>query len=469
MTRMRVLTFRRILQILGQKKKSRSETMVQWENTMPTSRRTLLKNSAAAATVLSLDWTRARAEAETLRIGVIYDLTGPFAAGGSVASSVGTQIAIDLVNEKGGVGGKYKIVPVAADSQSKPDVAINEAERLISQEKIDIINGIFASSHAVPLSAKIEQQKKILWITTAVATAVFKDKNLQYVFRAQIHSDQYGQAFASFISEHAKAKLGIEPADVKIALIHEDGPYGVGVAAADEAYSRQAGLQVVLKEGYSASAPDLSVLVTKIKRSGATVISHAGYNPDITLFLRQARENGLHFKMLFGNGAGYSQLDKLRATFGTDIDNFCNIDPVPAQLLDPSKLAPGIGDLIKTMVTRYQAKTGATDVPPHCSMGFNQTWTLLNNVLPVAKEKYGSFDPEAVRKAALDVDIPPGGTIQGYGVKFYPPGTPLSGQNERSTPVVMQNAGEHISVVWPSNIQTQDPVFPLPKSSIYAA
>ena len=436
---------------------------------MPTSRRTLLRNSAAAATVLSLDWTRARAEAETLRIGMIYDLTGPFAAGGSVASSVGAQIAIDLVNEKGGIGGKYKIAAVSADSQSKPDVAINEAERLISQEKIDIINGVYASSHAVPLSAKVEQQKKILWITTAVATAVFKDKNLHYVFRAQIHSDQYGQAFASFLTEHANAKLGIEPKDVKVALIHEDGPYGVGVAAADEAYSKQAGLQVVLKEGYSASAPDLSVLVTKIKRSRADVISHAGYNPDITLLLRQARENGLRFKMLFGNGAGYSQLDKLRATFGTDIDNFCNIDPVPAQLLDPSKLAPGIGDLIKTMVERYKAKTGATDVPPHCSMGFNQTWVLLNNVLPVAKEKYGGFDPEAVRKAALDVDIPPGGTIQGYGVKFFPPDTPLSGQNERSTPVVMQNAGEHISVVWPTNIRTQDPVFPLPKSSIYAA
>jgi branched-chain amino acid transport system substrate-binding protein len=434
-----------------------------------TSRRTLLKNSAAAAAVLSLDWTRAQAQAETVRIGVLYDLTGPFAAGGSVACSVGTQIAIDLVNEKGGIGGKYKIAPVAADTQSKPDVAINEAERLISQEKLDIFNGVYASSHAVPLSAKVEQQKKILWITTAVSTAVFKDKNLRYVFRAQIHSDQYGQAFASFLSEHAKEKLGMDPKDVKVALIHEDGPYGVGVAAADEAYSKQAGLQVVLKEGYSASAPDLSVLVTKIKRARADVISHAGYNPDITLFLRQARESGLRFKMLFGAGAGYSQLDKLRASFGPDIDNFCNIDPVPAQLLDPAKLAPGIGDLTKTMVERYKQKTSATDVPPHCSMGFNQTWVLLNNVLPVAKEKYGGFDPEAVRKAALDVDIPPGGTIQGYGVKFYPPDTPMSGQNERSTPVVMQNAGEHISVVWPDNIRTQDPVFPLPKSSVYAA
>jgi branched-chain amino acid transport system substrate-binding protein len=435
---------------------------------MPTSRRTLLKNAAATAAVLNLDWTRAQAQAETVRLGVIYDLTGPFAAGGSVASSVGAQIAIDLVNEKGGVGGKYKIIPTAADSQSKPDVAINEAERLISQEKIDIIIGIYASAHAVPLAAKVELQKKILWITTAVATAVFKDKNLHYVFRAQIHSDQYGQAFAGFLSEHAREKLGIEPKDVRVALVHEDGPYGVGVAAADEAYSKEAGLQIVMKEGYSASAPDLSVLVTKLKRARPDVISHAGYNPDITLLLRQARESGLHFKMLFGAGAGYSQLDKLRATFGADIDNFCNIDPVPAQLLDPAKLAPGIGDLTRTMVERYKAKTGATEVPPHCSMGFNQTWVLLNNVLPVAKEKYGGFDPEAVRKAALDVDIPAGGTIQGYGVKFFPPDTPLSGQNERSTPVVMQNAGEHISVVWPTKIRTQEPVFPLPKSSIYA-
>jgi branched-chain amino acid transport system substrate-binding protein len=436
---------------------------------MPISRRTLLKTSAAATAALSLDWTRAQAQAETIRIGTIYDLTGPFAAGGSVASSIGAQIAIDLVNEKGGVGGKYKVAAVSADSQSKPDIAINEATRLIDQEKVEILSGVYASAHAVPLAAKVEQQKKILWITTAVSTAVFKDKNLQYVFRGQIQSDQYGQAFAGFLSEHAKTKLGMESKDVKIALIHEDGPYGVGVAAADEAYCKEAGLQVVLREGYSASAPDLSVLVTKLKRAKADVISHAGYNPDITLFLRQARESGLKFKMLFGNGAGYSQLDKLRSAFGADIDNFCNIDPVPAQLLNASKLAPGVGDLTKTMVERYKQKTNATDVPPHCSMGFNQTWVLLNNVLPVAKDKYGGFDPEAVRKAALDVDIPAGGTIQGYGVKFYKPGTPMSGQNERSTPVVMQNAGEHISVVWPTNIQTQAPVFPLPKESIYAA
>ena len=435
---------------------------------MTTSRRSLLKNSAATVAALGMSERFASAQAETVRIGVVYDLSGPFAAGGSVACSIGAQIAIDLVNERGGIAGKYKVVPINADCQSKVDVAINEVERLLSQEKVEIVNGIYSSAHAVPLAAKVEAQKKILWITTAVATAVLKDKNFSYVFRGQIHSDQYGQAFASFIAENAKAKLGAEPGNVKVAIIHEDGPYGVGVGEATERFGKEKGLQVVLREGYTATAPDLSSMVTKLKRAGADVISHVGYNPDITLFLRQARESGLRFKMLVGNGAGYSQLDKLRATFGKDIDNFCNIDPVPAQLINPASLAPGLGDLTKTMVERYKAKTKATDVPPHCSMGFNQTWVLLNKVLPVAKDKYGGFDAEAVRKAALDVDIPAGGTIQGYGVKFYRPGTPLSGQNERSTPVVMQDAGEHISVVWPSNIKTQEPVLPLPASSIYA-
>ncbi len=426
------------------------------------SRRLLLVGVALLAALPAL------AQEKPIRIGVLYDLSGPFAAAGSVASSIGAQIAIDLTNERGGVLGKHKIEAVNADSQSKADVAINEAERLISQEHVDIILGIYASAAAVPLASKVEEQKKILWITTAVATAVVKDKNLKYVFRAQIHSDQYGQASAGFLAEHAKAKLGIEPKDLKVAIIYEDGPYGTGVAEASERFAKEKGIQIVLKEAYSASAPDLSSLVTKLKRARPDVIEHVGYNPDITLFLRQSRESGLRFKMLIGNGAGYSQLDKLTATFGADIEDFCNIDPVPAQLLDAGKLAPGLGDLIKIMVERYQAKTGAKDVPPHVSMGFNQTWILLQNVLPIAIQKYGGTDAEAIRKAALDVDIPVGGTIQGYGVKFYPPGTPLAGQNERSTPVVMQFVNGATKVVWPTAIQNSAPVLPLPNGSPYA-
>src|SRR3546814_4943969 len=90
------------------------------------------------------------------------------------------------------------------------------------------------------------------------------------------------------------------------------------------------------------------------------------------------------------------------------------------------------------MIKRYKAQTGAAEVPPHTSMGFNQAWIFFTDVLPRAIKTYGGYDPEALRKAALDTDIPVGGTIQGYGVKFNPPGHEMAGQNERSSPVVMQ-------------------------------
>src|ERR1700686_3729504 len=202
------------------------------EEGMQTSRRSLLKHSAVTLAALGLGKSLARAQESPVRIGGLYDLSGPFAAAGSVASSIGARFAIALVNERGGIAGKYKVEPINADSQSKPDAAINEVERLINQEKVEIVLGVYSSAHAVPLAAKVEAQKKILWITTAIATAVFKDKNLKYVFRGQIHSDQYGQAFAGFLADNAKAKLGLEPKDVKVAIIHEDGPYGVGVADA---------------------------------------------------------------------------------------------------------------------------------------------------------------------------------------------------------------------------------------------
>jgi branched-chain amino acid transport system substrate-binding protein len=227
-------------------------------------------------------------------------------------------------------------------------------------------------------------------------------------------------------------------------------------------------MEIVLKEGYAATAPDLSSLVTKLKRARPDVILHTGYNPDITLFLRQARELGLRFKALIGHGAGYGQLDKLIETFGDDVNYIFNVDPVAAQLLDPATLAPGLGELIDEMVRRYRAETGADEVPPHVSMGFNQTWILFTDVVPRAIEKYGGFDSESLRQAALETDIPEGGTIQGYGVRFYPPGDAMAGQNARSSPVVMQYIDGETRIAWPDSIRTVDPVIPLPPSSPYA-
>jgi branched-chain amino acid transport system substrate-binding protein len=407
------------------------------------------------------------AQQKEIKIGFIYDVTGPFAGGGSEPAQIGTKAAVDYFNERGGVAG-YKINAIFVDAQSKVDVAINEMTRLVDQEKVDVVMGVYSSAQCVPMVQQIDSRKKFLWLNVCIATAVFKDKKLSYVFRPQAHSDQFGAWSCDYVHHYAQSKLGTAPKNVRIAIIHEDGPYGVGVAAGNEAQCKKHGMNIVLKEGYSATAPDLSSLVTKLKRARPDVLLHTGYNPDITLFLRQSKEQGFKVKAMIGHGAGHSQIDKLRQTFGDDVNYFHSIDPAAAQLLDPKTLKPGIPELTREMVKRYEAVKGPGELPPHTSMGFNNTWIFLNDVLPRAIKKYGGFDPESLRKAALETDIPVGGTLQGYGVKFYPPGHPLAGQNERAFPIVMQYVNGRARIAWPKEVQTTDPVLPFPKGHAFA-
>src|SRR5262249_9774054 len=160
-------------------------------------------------------------------------------------------------------------------------------------------------------------------------------------------------------------------------------------ANASEEQCKGKGMQVVHKEGYSATAADLSALVTKLRRAQPDVIVHAGYNPDITLFLRQAKEAGLKFMALIGQGAGYGQIDKLLESCKAAGTSCQTVAPVPSQLLDPKPLKPGVGETTAELVKRYKAETGAAEVPPHASMGFNQAWIFLTDVLPRAIKKYG--------------------------------------------------------------------------------
>jgi len=186
---------------------------------------------------------------------------------------------IDWFISKGPVEG-YKIEAVYADAQSKPDVAINEAVRLIEQEKVDMLLGFYSSAECVPAAARIEEFKKFMWITTCIASPVLLDRHLHYVFRPQPFGQQWGLTAADMVTANAKTMLGKDPKDVRVAIIHEDGAYGVDVAKGNENGSKKGGLNIVLNEGYSATAPDLSSLVTKLKRARPDVIFHTGYNPD---------------------------------------------------------------------------------------------------------------------------------------------------------------------------------------------
>jgi branched-chain amino acid transport system substrate-binding protein len=205
--------------------------------------------------------------------------------------------------------------------------------------------------------------------------------------------------------------------------------------------------------------------VSKLRRAKPDVLLHTGYNPDITLFVRQAKEAGLKVGALIGHGAGYGQYDQLIEKLGPDVQFIFNVDSPASDLLDPKLLKVADAEkLIAEMGKRYTAETKIANMPVTVSIGFNNTWIFLTDVLPRAIKKYGGVDSEALRKAALETDIPDGGTLQGYGVKFNPPGDVMAGQNARAFPTVTQYVDKKVKVIFPVALKTAEPVLPLPAS-----
>jgi branched-chain amino acid transport system substrate-binding protein len=399
---------------------------------------------------------------EKLKIAVMHSLTGSLALAGGLAGQRGSLVAIDMWNARGGILNQYEIVPVEADDQSNPDVAIREAERLINVEKVPVILGIYSSSIAVPLAPICDKNKTIFWITIAISDKVVEDRHLQYVFRPQPMGSQWGESSIEFLKDNL-GKLGYKsPSEVKVAVTYEDGPYGVSVKTSNLSHAEKYKMKVVLTEGYDHKAKDLSSLVLKLKAAKPDAILNTGYYPDIVLFFRQARELGLTTKAIIGHGAGYANFPNLEKQLGREMIQYVyDIDPAPAQYLDKKKLQKEFGPIIDEFLKRYNEKYKEPDPPSHATQGLGHTWILLQTIERAIK-KYGAPTADNIRKAALELDIPEGATPCGYGVKFAPPEHKFAGENLRSYPVIMQWVKGKTELVWPNALKTIDPKLPAP-------
>ncbi|MBI4964157.1 MAG: ABC transporter substrate-binding protein [Desulfomonile tiedjei] len=409
------------------------------------------------------------ADQKEFRIGVLNSLTGTFAAAGALATHRGTMVAIDMINERGGVAGQYKVVPVVADAQSNPDVAVKEAERLWTVENVPVVVGVFSSVLGVPLAPVAEKHKKVFLVSIANSDKVLQGRHLKYVFRMHPMGSQWGQGSVEAIRENC-AKFGYaDPKDIRVAVIREDGPFGATSSAASLALLKKYGMQVVLDEAYSVKSQDLSPLIVRLKAANPDAILHTGYFPDVVLFLRQAKELGLKTKAIFGHGAGHANFLLLRKTVDPSMVLYLfNLNPAPAQTLDVQKLAPGQGDLIKEFLERYRKDYSEPNPPSQATGGFSYTWILLNEVAPLALKKYGDLGPESIRKAFAEIDIPDGATPCGFGVKFAPPEDEFAGQNIRSYPVVTQFTKGKLAIVWPKSVKIAEPIIPMPEDSPYS-
>jgi branched-chain amino acid transport system substrate-binding protein len=381
--------------------------------------------AAAASAVFALASSVAMAQ-ETWRIGALYPLSGNLALLGN-ENLVGARIAVEMINERGGIAGR-KIELVTGDA-STPDKAQSEAERLSSLEGLKVITGTYSSGLSFAASQVVERRGGIYWETGGIADGLTK-RGFKNYFRVVFTATSNGELAATVAKEVFAARLGKAPGDLKVMVVHEDSDYGTSVASAAEAKAKAFGFKVSPRMPYQASTPDLAPLVLRMKADSPDIVIASSYANDALLIQRQMKQLGVNVKAFIGTGGIYG-LSSFAQGLGSAVNGI--FDTEGSASINSKALSKEAADLLAEFKTRFEA--GQNKAPSYVgTQGFVGTWLLLDRVLKAA----GSLDPDKIRAAALALDVPAGGTPLGWGVKFAGEGDPMQGQNLRSVPVAQQ-------------------------------
>jgi len=218
--------------------------------------------------------------ADVIKLGVAGAHSGDLASYG-LPSVKAAELVVKEINAKGGILGK-KVVLLVEDDACKPELGSNVATKLIS-EGVDVVMGHICSG------------------STKAALAIYKDANIICMSPSATNppltqSGDYPNFYRTIASDDAQAKLEVDYAlDVlkvkKIAVIHDKGDYGKGLAEFAKKFIENSGKgKVVLFEGVTPGAVDYSAVVQKIKRSKAEAVIFGGYHPEASKIIMQMRK-----------------------------------------------------------------------------------------------------------------------------------------------------------------------------------
>ena len=123
----------------------------------------------------------ALAPCDTIKIGLAHVFSGPLSTFGEV-SEQGARLAVKRINEKGGLLGR-NLELLKADTQGKPDPGLKAVEKLITEDKVDVVTGIVSSDVAVRVVSEIDRLKTPLIVSHAMADSITGSKCSPWAFR----------------------------------------------------------------------------------------------------------------------------------------------------------------------------------------------------------------------------------------------------------------------------------------------
>jgi branched-chain amino acid transport system substrate-binding protein len=379
---------------------------------------------------------------EDLTIGVLLPLTGPLSPLGKEMLN-GYEVARKTINDAGGIDGRQVVYEVS--DAPTPEAATSVAGTLSADPDVSLIMGSYSSSIAIPASAVASRNRKLYWETGGVS-AELTGRGLDYIYRTVVSSGMpvYQNGAADFITDVAATALGADAGDLRFGLTYTDDAYGTAGADAFTALAKANNLDVVASESYAASASDLSSVIEQLKSAEVDVLYAVGGITDAILLVRQSDELGFNPDLIVGNGAGFSDKGFVKGA-GDAANGVVVADAVPLHISDDvlnEDLSPKYSEFTKS----FENEIGYEPLT-HATLGYAGAMVLFQEVLPNADPA----DVESLVKAAKAVDVQPGGTVAGFGVKFDE-----TGQNERAGWYFMQYQDQKLVAVAPDEFAASE-------------
>ena len=228
---------------------------------------------------------------DTIKIGVSQPLTGPIAAAGNYVVQ-GAQVAEDQINASGGVLGK-KIQLIIEDNKSNPTEAVATVEKLIVKDKVPVLMGAWSSTFTLAVMPKLEEYKVPMVVETSSSGKITTSGN-PYIFRISPTSEMEAKAFAPKVPS-----FGIKKAD----FLSVNNDWGRGAADEFAKMLKEKGIAMGVTEYMDPKATDLSAQLAKIKASGGDTLFMTTSVEQITLALKQAKDQQLSHKIITTGGS----------------------------------------------------------------------------------------------------------------------------------------------------------------------
>jgi branched-chain amino acid transport system substrate-binding protein len=277
---------------------------------------------------------------QSIRIGYCLSLSGPLASNGKTAR-VAHQIWEQDVNRKGGLLGR-KVEMVCIDDQTNPKLVLEIYQRLLDDEKVDLVVGGYGDNSVSPAMPLIIERSR--YLVALMALAVNASFGYANYFVMIPTGPQPNEALTEGFF---KLAAGQTPKPVSMAILAADAAFSKSPVLGAKAHADKHGFRLVSEDRYPLSTTDLVPFIRSLKPVNPDILFLCSYLNDSVGLLRAINEVGLEPRIMGGAMIG-PQNGSIKAQLGPLLNGLVNYEYwLPVQKM----MFPGVSE----MMTKYQS------------------------------------------------------------------------------------------------------------------